>query len=340
MQPPSTGRSQIPPLISFRTAADLKQSLLAVGPLSSSEEHLFDKLVRVGLPPLLSPTVLGQILGISPKLITAMAQFPRKYYRRYEIPKRSGGKRLILAPRSYLKVVQRYILKSILEKQPLLENVTGFVRGRNIVMNASRHTRARYLLNVDAKNFFGSVRRGRVVELFGQIGFPQAMSQVLGALCTYDGVLPQGAPTSPYLANLVFQEVDTKILTVCGNPRITYSRYADDLSFSCAKPIGSNFITKLGSMLLPFGFKLNPKKTRYSRPGQAKYVTGLVVNEKVHPDRRTRRLLRAMFHRASTVPRKMKGKSAQLAGWASYVNSYNPVLGRDYLSVARKVEKL
>jgi RNA-directed DNA polymerase len=215
--------------------------------------------------------------------------------------------------------------------------VTGFVRGQGIVQNASIHVGARFLLNVDIKDFFPSIRTEQVLKIFRKLGFPAEMSRVLSMLCTYEGSLPQGAPTSPYLANLVFREIDDQIIRMCKHHDLTYSRYADDLTFSSGQPISQNILAKLDTLLRSGGFKLNPKKIRFAKSGQAMYVTGLVVNEKVQPDRRTRRLLRAMFHRASTHPLDFRKKSAHLSGWASYVYAYNRILGSEYLKIARSV---
>jgi RNA-directed DNA polymerase len=341
-QSPSTGRSHVlPPLISFNSAADLKRVVRAAGILSSeADESLFDRLVDAGLPPLISPTVLGLILGVSPKLITALADHPRRkypYYRRYNVPKKSGGSRTILAPRTYLKAVQKYILRQILEKQLIAPFVTGFVRGRGIVQNAKIHVGARYMLNVDVKDFFPSVRQNQVFGIFRKFGFPNEMSRVLSMICTYEGSLPQGAPTSPYLANLVFLGLDNKILDICTRHNLKYSRYADDLTFSGAEPIDPSVVTRIDSILQPQGFRLNAKKLRFRRPGQAMYVTGLVTNQKVQAGRRTRRLLRAMFHRASEHPREFRKKAANLTGWASYVFSYDRALGLEYLKIARGI---
>jgi len=330
----------LPPLISFNSAVDLKRALRATNELSETEEKSFDKLLAAGLPPLISPTVFGLILGVSPKLITSLATHPRRkypYYRQYEIPKKNGGTRTILAPRTYLKAVQKFILRRILETQGLPNWVTGFVKGKGIVQNASVHVGARYLLNVDVKDFFPSVRTKEVFKVFYRLGFSSDMSRVLSMLCTYNNSLPQGAPTSPYLANLVFQDIDADVMKICGHFGLKYSRYADDLTLSGEQPIDRNIVTRLARLFESRGFRINQKKIKITKPGQAMYVTGLVINEKVHPDRRVRRLLRAMFHRASMRPREFRKRSAHLTGWASFVHSYDKKLGAKYLNVARSI---
>src|SRR5581483_477473 len=127
------------PLISFSSPAALKRAIQDSDLKNTFDEGLFDELLAKGLPPLTSPTVFAMILGVSPKLITAMGRIPARYYREFVIPKRAGGQRTILAPRTFLKVAQYYILRFILDNQPVSGFATGFVRGRGIVHNARLH---------------------------------------------------------------------------------------------------------------------------------------------------------------------------------------------------------
>jgi retron-type reverse transcriptase len=332
-----------PPPISFQNTTDLKKSLISAHLLSKEEEPIFDKLAQADLPPLLSPTILAIILGISPKLITAMARHPRRdypYYRKFTIAKKSGGVRTILAPRTFLKAVQKYILRKILERQPLPAYVTGFVRKRGIIQNGEIHVGARHILNVDIKDFFPSIGEAKVTQVFSEFGFPKLMAWVLSRLTTFNGGLPQGAPTSPCLANLVFKEVDEKVLKLARDHRLKYSRYADDLTFSGPNPIERRFLDQLINIITRYGFQLNAKKIRFAKPGQPKYVTGLVVNERVHPSREQRRRLRAMFHNASLNERKYQKESSALLGWASFVHSYDKAKGKEYIMIARRVASL
>ncbi|HEV2388836.1 MAG TPA: reverse transcriptase family protein [Candidatus Acidoferrales bacterium] len=336
--PLPTGETVVlPPLVSFSSADDFKRALQSEGrsPLDDEALVAFDRLQRSGLPPLVSPTALGVLLGVSPKLVTAMGLFPDRYYREFKVPKRRGGTRTILAPRTYLKAVQRYVLKRILETRPLPPNVTGFVRGRSIVTNASYHAKARYLLNVDLKDFFGSVHKKQVRRVFAGLGYSGRMSEVLGRLCTYRDSLPQGAPCSPYLANLCFLETDAAIQRLCDRLSVTYSRYADDLTFSRQKPFPGGFLDSVRFLVKRAGFDLNKKKTRFSGPGQRNLVTGLVVNAKVQPPRILRRKLRAMFHQAEARPGRPKHSGPELLGWASFVKTYSHALGSKYMKVAK-----
>ena len=337
-----TGESEMQqPLVSFSTAEELRSALWPpIWPRTfwgESNVDIFQKLVERNLPPLVSMRAMGVILGVNPKLITAMARFPKRNYRAFMMHKKSGGERTINAPRVFLKTIQRYILGSILETRPLPLYVNGFVSGRSIVSNAKTHRSAPYLLNVDIKDFFDSINEATIRRLFLDFGFGEHVAKTLAGLCTYQDSLPQGAPTSPYLANLAFGPADEEILQLCEKHDLKYSRYADDLTFSGHQKITRKFLMLLEFVLRRHGFKINSAKTRFAGPGQARYVTGLVVNEKVHPNRELRRKLRAMFHRAEIDPLRYNPRSNELLGWASFVNSYDHELGAKYLSIARRL---
>ncbi len=232
------------PLVSFQS----QQLRSAVWPPTlggAPSDDLFQRLVDKGLPPLVSIRVMGVILGINPKLITAMAKFPKRYYRAFMIHKKSGWDRMICAPRVFLKTIQRYILRSILETQPLPQYINGFVGGRSIVTNARMHLAAPYLLNVDITDFFDSIQEETVRQLFQDLGLGEHVAKTLAGLCSFQGSLPQGAPTSPYLANLAFAPTDHLILALCAKHGLTYSRYADDLTFSGAQKISRQFLALL-----------------------------------------------------------------------------------------------
>ena len=320
-------------LISYTDPTNLKRALS--GSLTPAKEREFDDLCSRGLPPIISLRTFALILGVSPKLLGFIGHSPRRFYRVFEISKKSGGKREICAPRTYLKCIQTFIANEILGKQEFPDFVTGFVPKRGILKNANLHVKARFLLNVDIKDFFGSVNEEAVRIVFRDLGFSIPTSKLLASFCCYKDCLPQGAPTSPLLSNLAFAKVDRQIQSLCKAAKITYSRYADDLSFSADHTLDGGFLEKLRRILDKNGFRINQKKTRYARPGQALYVTGMVVNEIAQPPRELRRRVRAMFHQAATDPKKLRETKSTLFGWASYVHSYDSKLGKTYLKIAR-----
>ena len=324
---------------SFETPEQLRQALDTFLPPEDNAALNFDALVSNNLPPLISATAFGTILGVNPKLLTAMAKFPERYYREFSIKRKSGRPRQIRAPRTFLKTVQQYIQRFILGQLELPSHVTGFVKGRSVITNASIHKGARYLLNVDLEDFFGSITEKAVRQFFLELGYNGDMARLLMRLCTYEGQLPQGAPTSPSLANHIFSTADLEITELCKLRNLNYSRYADDLTFSGENRISQDFLHELQTLLKTHGFNLNQKKTRFSRPGQAKYVTGLVVNERIQAPREVRRSLRAMFHNAERNPSSFAEKPNHLLGWASYVNSYDRKLGIRYLEIGKRISR-
>jgi retron-type reverse transcriptase len=160
---------------------------------------------------------------------------------------------------------------------------------------------------------------------------------LLTGLSLLDGKLPQGAPTSPQLANLVFLPCDGQIVNLAERHGVAYSRYADDLTFSADHPISPGFIGNVIRLIEGHSFRINQQKLRSAGPGQRLMTTGMVVNVTIHPVRRLRRQLRARFHQAEINPTQFTEQAHQLLGWAAYVNMYDRDLGSKYLSTAKSI---
>lgn len=328
-----------PPLVSFTSPEQLVRSLGEV-PLSTDELHAVRREVRLGLPPVVCAHVLGTLLGVSPQLIRALAVRPRRYYREFSIAKKGGGVRPIATPRVFLKVVQWWILDRILlpySERILPESVCGFRPRRGTLHAAAPHVGARFLLRCDLADFFGSVSAAAVEGAFRRIRYGPLSAALLARLTTLGDALPQGAPTSPALANIAFARCDSKLERLAEREGLHYSRYADDLFFSGADPIKPGFAARVSRTVSAEGFRLNSEKSRMMGPSQRRIVTGLVISEKAQPPRELRRRLRARFHQAGLRPDLLGADSAALTGWASYVNMYDPDLGSEYLQVARLV---
>ncbi|TWD92206.1 RNA-directed DNA polymerase [Neobacillus bataviensis] len=218
------------------------------------------------------------------------------YYKEIQISKRNGETRTLAIPDDNLKSVQKWILKSILEKMPISNSAKGFKKGLSIVENAKPHTNKDCVLSLDLKDFFPSITQGSVYFIFKEIGYTEEVSRLLTRLCTYQGQLPQGAPTSPYIANLVCRKLDIKLQEFACNQNIAYTRYADDLTFSANKEL-SEYIPRIKEIVIIQGFKVNDSKTRCRYRHQRQLVTGLVVNnEKVSIPRELKRKLRQEIH--------------------------------------------
>ena len=305
--------------------------------LDDAEIHDYNAFIEGHLPPLVKAEILALSLGVSLKLLFAMALFPDRYYRSFFIPKRSGGKRQIDAPRVYLKTVQRWILQNILYIRKLPPFVTGFVPGRDLLANATGHKGKKFLAKIDVKDFFGSVKLERVKTVFDTFAYPEKVTNLLVRLSTFRNSLPHGAPTSPNIANLAFLPCDHAIQEFSNQSELTYTRYADDLTFSANREIDAKLLDKLIHVVQSTGFQINASKTRSWHSGQRLITTGMVVNQKVHPPRQFRRRLRATFHRASLNPEKFRSQASRLMGWAAFVNMYDKDLGKDYLDIARPI---
>ena len=331
-----------PPLLSFEEGPQLLRALSGAL-LSTAERRAVQREVKKGLQPVVCGHVLGTILGISPQLVHAMTARPRRYYREFSIPKRGGGVRPIATPRVFLKVVQWWVLDRILlpySETVLPDSVCAFRPGRSTLDAAAPHVGARFLLRCDLADFFGSVSASSVERVFRRMGYGSLSRNLLTNLTTLRGVLPQGAPTSPTLANLAFSRCDSVLERTAAQHGLRYSRYADDLFFSGPTLIPAGFAASVSRIVGAGGFRIHQRKSRVMGPNERRVVTGLVVSERAHPPRKLRRQLRARFHQARLRPDEFVREGASLAGWASYVNMYDPHLGSEYLGISRVVLSL
>lgn len=225
----------------------------------------------------------------------------RPVYREFTIPKRSGGRRTLHAPIPKLKQLQRQILRRLLGRLKTHPAATGFERGESFVTNARRHCGKAVVLRMDIRDFFPSITARRVRDYFLAIGWNRSAAALLVKLCTWQGALPQGAPTSPRLSNLVNYRLDARLAGLAAHHGATYTRYADDLTFSFAEDDHDSVSRLRGVVRLILqeeGYRPHPRKFQVRRVHQRQQVTGLVVNQQVHLPRSTRRWLRAVEHRA------------------------------------------
>jgi len=215
-----------------------------------------------------------------------------------------------------LKTAQRWLLDSLLDKLPLSEHAHGFRTGHSIVSNARPHVGAEVVINVDLRDFFPTVTYRRVKGLFRKLGYSEEVATLLALLCTepdtvqteLDGVtyyvaqgtrhLPQGAPTSPAITNLLCRRLDQRLAGFARKHQLSYSRYADDLTLSAPRgvepPVGA-MLAVLDKVARAEGFTLHPDKISVKRRGRRQEVTGVIVNERLGVDRRTLRRFRAFL---------------------------------------------
>jgi hypothetical protein len=243
-------------------------------------------------------------------------------YRTYAIPKKGGGSRTIHAPDRGTRDLQRAILRRVLGRGTPHPAVYGFVRGRSAVDHARLHAGAAVVLRLDIEDFFGSTTATAVQRLFAPVWDAEAL-EILIRLTTLDGSLPQGAPTSPAVANRVNVRLDHRLAGFARLHRARYGRYADDLTFSLERDEGASvhaLIRFTDKVLTEAGYRMHrERKLHIRRDHERQVVAGLVVNGTARPrlPRERCRWLRAVeHHRASGKPITLT--DAQLDGWRAY----------------------
>lgn len=272
------------------------------------------------------------------------------HYRSLLVPKRRGGLRLIEAPRPALKAVQRRLLRRLLDLLPVHEAAHGFVAGRNVASHAGHHAGQAWVFRFDLQDFFPSIGAARIRALFRTLGFGEAVADHLTTLCTVrtpravrerlqdeGGLswhdlrrlasphLPQGAPTSPQLANLCAFRLDLRLDGLAQRFGARYSRYADDLVFSGAtRPAldAARLHAWVRAIAHDEGFRLRADKTRLMRAGGRQTVTGLVVNETPHLSRPDYDRLRAELHRLGRGPAVDPSLRAPLLGRLAWARQF------------------
>lgn len=313
----------IRPYNSVNSFDHLEKLLRAQTDAPSDSEILEFK--KSGFPPIIYPEHISLFLGISSELLELIWDEEKKasdHYRKISLKKKDGSIRNINAPRTYLKVIQWWILDNILNKVNFDKNIFGFVLGRSIVQNAEFHFGAKHILNVDIKNFFPSISFFQVSDVFMSLGYCEKVSNALANICCLDNRVPQGAPTSPALGNLVLRKLDRKLTDLSKMHAIRYSRYADDLTFSSQHWIDSKFFSYVDSLIRKEGFEVNRKKTRFAGPQDRMEVTGIVVNEKIQPPRRWRKRVRAILHDIGSQDVLKRSELAYLFGIIGVAGQY------------------
>lgn len=255
---------------------------------------------------------LAKLLKVQPKKLAYIIYKVKDEdrYTQFEIPKKRGGTRTITAPDKRLKTIQSRLAKKLLEVYPERHIVHGFARGKSIRSNASQHLHKRWIVNIDLKDFFPSIHFGRV---FGMLKakpfcFGERLAREIANLCCCKNVLPQGAPTSPVVSNFICWQLDNQLYRLAKSCHCTYSRYADDITFSTnLKELPPEIGTiadgrlilspSLKDIIRDNSFEVNPEKVHYAKSNNRQEVTGVVVNSSRPNVRRTFfRQVRAMLH--------------------------------------------
>lgn len=251
---------------------------------------------------------LAALLGYKPKSLAYILyqKTPAQNYKTFPIKKRKGGERIIDAPRPELMLLQRRVSDLF---QDCIQDVLaieghdttihhGFQRKKSIITNAKPHRSRKFVFNIDISDYFHSINFGRVLGFFEKnrnFGLNREVAVTLAQICCYEGRLPQGAPTSPVVSNLITQILDVRLSKIAEKNGCVYTRYADDITFSTSEQkFPRKIATKnlfshtwraaraLKKEIKSFGFDINPLKTRMQYQQSRQTVTGLVVNKKVN----------------------------------------------------------
>lgn len=341
-----------------------------------------ERLEKFGLPRLRTPLELAEWLKLPPKTLAWLADHhgtnnaekvaKKQHYRYLWEKKRSGfGFRLIESPKPLLKMVQRRIHAEILDRVPPHAAAHGFVHGRSIITNAQQHAGQYVVLKFDLEAFYPSIRFKRVVAIFRGLGYNREMTHWLARLCTnrvsahlapppgekripweFDNLgrhLPQGAPTSPLLANLAAWGLDVRLSGAARRFGAVYTRYADDLTFSGSEKLlkgktATLLIRYVRAIVRNEGYRWNILKKRVVRKGARQVVTGLTVNAKPNVGRREFETLKAILHNCVKLGPAAQNRAnvpnfrAHLQGKIAFVRGVNPQkaarLQRDFDQIA------
>ena len=221
---------------------------------------------------------LRMLLGVDADYLKSIIYAPEYHYREFKIKKRSGGERTISAPYYSLKQVQGWIYDNVLSEVPIHRCAHGFRPKRSIFSNVNLHLRGNDLLKVDLKDFFPSIKKNRVVQVFKKLGYAKDVAFYLASICCQNEELPQGAPTSPVISNIVAIHMDTRLHNLAKHFGFHYTRYADDIAFS-GNSIPTRFIQYVISIIIECGFEVNNKKVRLYHQNDNKILTGIRIKD-------------------------------------------------------------
>jgi retron-type reverse transcriptase len=323
-----------------------------------------DKISKAGLPVANTLAELAALMNLTTDdlvwLCYERGATDTDHYSRFEIPKRSGGTRLISSPKPKMRKAQSWINDQLLSQLTPSTYCYAFRPELSIVDNASKHLNKKLIVKCDIKDFFPSITFPRVRGYFEYLGYNPGVATVLALLCTDaprarvtikgnsmivalgDRALPQGACTSPALANLIASRLDSRL---AGLARVfkgewIYTRYADDLTFSTddAEAELGKFLAAVTRITADEKFVIKPQKTRIMRAPMRQTVTGLVVGDAVRIPKATIKKVRALFHSIEklgeeAVSAKIGSNAINVAhGYWSYFHMVDPDLAKKYLS--------
>ena len=266
------------------------------------------------------------------------------YIIRY-IPKRSGGFRVIHEPRPALKQKQRGILRWLNERGIRTGAYAhGFVRNRSTFTHAKLHVGKKLIIKLDIENFFATTSVSMLRNALAEENLKAEYISEIIEVCTLNGVLPQGAPTSPFLSNIAVKKMDRRLAGLARKYNAVYSRYADDMCFSSDNPHLNNILPAVEYAVRNSGYKLNSRKTKILRQCRRQIVTGVVVNEKANIPRELQRNTRARLHnfKMRILNNQVfdEAEYESIKGLLSYFLSLRPDKGTLFRKDIKEIERL
>jgi len=286
-----------------------------------------ERLRLLNLPVFTNVEELASLIHVDPKRLGVLSKSSKRFYKKYTIPKRSGGTREIRQPSKEIKAIQAWILRNILDKLSPSEHATAFIHGKGLLQNVAPHSNNRYFVCLDIKDFYPSIGFHRVKNLFKVIGYFSYAPIILADLCTCDIGLPQGGVSSPAISNLIASKLDRRLSGYTSRRNITYTRYADDMTFSSNNRSELNkSINIIKKIIESEKFAPHPKKFRVMGPRIYCHVTGLVKSSsepKFGIGKKKKRDMRRIMHHLVTAKSVDKKYSSgfSIDGWISYLKS-------------------
>ncbi|MFA1872073.1 retron St85 family RNA-directed DNA polymerase [Escherichia coli] len=305
---------------------------------SATPSQVF-RLRNLGLPVMSSLEDMSREMRLSVDILRLYIYRADKYYKVYSLPKRDGKRsRIISQPSRELKALQAWVLRNILDKLHSSPFSKGFEKGQSILNNASPHVGANYVLNIDLEDCFNTILIEKIYTVFHSLGYNSTISNALARLCSFNGSLPQGAPSSPKIANLVLTKLDYRIHGYAGSKGIVFTRYADDLTLS-AQSLKKIFKAKsfVCSIIPSESLKVNYNKVAIHGPKARKEVTGLVLSiDNVGVGRIRYREIRSKIHYLAV---KRNSDFEHVKGLIAFVKSVDKKNYRKLMTFSNKMSE-
>lgn len=239
-----------------------------------------ESLYSRNLPVIFEAEHLALLLGRTDSYLNSVVFSPKSHYRMFKLKKRRGGFREINVPFPALLECQYWIYHNILSNIPINYCAHGFAKKKSIITNAKVHLNQSILLKIDLKDFFPSISKDRVIALFHRLGYSPKLSFFLASICCLNDCLPQGAPTSPQLSNIVSIKLDKRLLAFAKKFELKYTRYADDIAISGDK-IPVKFLDYISNIIVDEGFQINTNKTQLHNKKGKRILTGVSINSDI-----------------------------------------------------------